>query len=172
MYPSTDLTMYLFVDPSYETLRAFYRNRIQDHNNSVYNSPYADSGFDLGLPRNFQITKKISNKIPLGVYCSMYSSSTGRIPQAYYLYPRSSIIKTPLRLANSVGIIDRGYRGEIMAVVDNIDHQRDTFDMYAMDRHFQICHPSLQPFKVVLVDTKEELGLTERGDGGFGSTGR
>ena len=60
----------------------------------------------------------------------------------------------------------------VMAVVDNIDHQRDTFDMHAMDRHFQICHPTLQPFKVVLVDTKEELGMTERGDGGFGSTGR
>ena len=176
MYPPTDLTMYIFVDPSCETLRAFYRNRIQQHNDALYNSPYPDSGFDLGLPKNFQITKKISNKIPLGVYCSMYlssssSSSTYNIPQAYYLYPRSSIIKTPLRLANSVGIIDRGYRGEIMAVVDMIDYQRDTFDMYALDRHFQICHPSLQSFKVVMVDTKEELGLTERGDGGFGSTG-
>ena len=63
MYPSTDLTMYIYVDPRYETLRAFYRNRIQEHNNAIYNSPYPDSGFDLGLPKNFQITKKISNKI-------------------------------------------------------------------------------------------------------------
>ena len=174
MYPSPEVTMYLFVDPSNETLRAFYRNRIQDHNDAIYNNPFADSGFDLGLPKNLQITKTCSNKIPLGVHCSMYSStsSTDKTPQAYYLYPRSSIIKTPLRLSNSVGIIDRGYRGEITAVVDNIDHQRDSFDMHAMDRHFQICHPTLQPFKVVLVDTKEELGLTVRGDGGFGSTGR
>jgi dUTP pyrophosphatase len=198
MNSSTDLTMFLYVDPRCETLRAFYTNRILDHNAAIYNNQFADSGFDLGLPTNLQITKKISNKIPLGVHCSMYSFSassnnntntnintntntntnnntnnnTNKTPQAYYLYPRSSIIKTPLRLSNSVGIIDRGYRGEITAVVDMIDQQRDTFDMYAMDRHFQICHPSLQPFKVVLVDAKEELGLTERGNGGFGSTGR
>jgi len=173
MHPSTDLTMYIFVPRESETLRAFYRHRIQYHNDAIYNSSYADSGFDLGLPKNFQITKTCSNKLPLGVHCSMYvSTDTKKTPQAYYLYPRSSIIKTPLRLSNSVGIIDRGYRGEITAVVDMIDHQRDTFDMCAMDRHFQICHPSLEPFKVVMVDTKEELGLTERGDGGFGSTGR
>lgn len=173
MYPFTDLTMYIFVPRESETLRAFYRHRIQDHNDAIYNSSYADSGFDLGLPKNFQITKICSNKIPLGVHCSMYvSADTKKTPQAYYLYPRSSIIKTPLRLSNSVGIIDRGYRGEITAVVDMIDHQRDTFDMYALDRHFQICHPSLEPFKVVMVNTKEELGLTDRGDGGFGSTGR
>jgi dUTP pyrophosphatase len=173
MYSSTELTMYIFVPNEYETLRAFYRYRIHDHNNTLYNSAHADSGFDLGLPTNFQITKTCSNKIPLGVHCSMYVSvDTKKTPQAYYLYPRSSIVKTPFRLSNSVGIIDRGYRGEITAFVDMIDHQRDTFDMCAMDRHFQICHPSLEPFKVVMVDTKEELGLTERGDGGFGSTGR
>ena len=173
MYLSTEVTMYIFVPRESETLRAFYRDRIQEHNHALYNSEYADSGFDLGLPKNFQITKTCSNKIPLGVRCSMYiSNDTKKTPQAYYLYPRSSIVKTPLRLSNSVGIIDRGYRGEITAFVDIIDHQRDTFDMYALDRHFQICHPSLEPFKVVMVDTKEELGLTERGDGGFGSTGR
>ena len=76
MYPPTNLTMYIYVDPRYETLRAFYRNRIQEHNDAIYNNRYADSGFDLGLPKNFQITKKISNKIPLGVHCSMYSSSS------------------------------------------------------------------------------------------------
>ena len=39
---------------------------------------------------------------------------------SYYLYPRSSIIKTPLRMSNSVGIIDAGYRGNIIGCVDNI----------------------------------------------------
>ena len=101
------------------------------------------------------------------------SKSTWTIPQAYYLYPRSSIIKTPLRLSNSVGIIDRGYSGEIIAVVDNIDHHTsNSFTIRAMERYFQICHPTLAPFKVVMVNSKEELGQTERGNGGFGSTGR
>ena len=50
----------------------------------------------------------------------MLNNKTGQY-HGYYLYPRSSIVKTGLRLANSVGIIDAGYRGEIIAVVDNID---------------------------------------------------
>ena len=38
-----------------------------------------------------------------------------KINCSYYLYPRSSISKTPLRMSNSTGIIDAGYRGEIIA---------------------------------------------------------
>jgi dUTPase len=189
-----EIVLKLYVPSEYATLRAFYMNRIQDHNDCRYKM-FPDSGFDLGLPIDFSITKTCSNKIPLGVHCSMYtyvrcdcvddvSTMTGEsrgiypfnnlfeIPQAYYLYPRSSIVKTPIRLSNSVGIIDSGYRGEITAFVDKLDTQVDSFFVRAMDRYFQICHPSLMPFKVVMVDTKEELGITERGDGGFGSTGR
>jgi dUTP pyrophosphatase len=169
MSPSSEIYLKIFVHTEYETLRVFYRQRIQDHNDNIY-KPFADSGFDLGLPGNFQITKTCSNKIPLGIHCAMYSGDG--IPQAYYLYPRSSIVKTPIRLSNSVGIIDRGYRGEITAVVDNIDRNSESFDMNALDRYFQICHPTLTSFKVIMVSTKEELGMTPRGDDGFGSTGR
>jgi dUTP pyrophosphatase len=95
----------------------------------------------------------------------------------YYLYPRSSIVKTPFRLSNSVGIIDSGYRGEIMAVVDNINAAHNdmktciTQYMPPMSRMFQICSPTLEPFMVKIVDSEEKLGFTERGSGGFGSTG-
>jgi dUTP pyrophosphatase len=100
------------------------------------------------------------------------SSATG-----YYLYPRSSIVKTPFRLSNSVGIIDSGYRGEIMAVVDNIDAVNNDIKtclnkyMPPMSRMFQICSPTLEPFMIQIVDSEDKLGLTERGSGGFGSTG-
>ena len=96
----------------------------------------------------------------------------------YYLYPRSSIVKTSMRLANSVGIIDSGYRGEIMAVVDKHDTSNDwktvlKRDCKQYDRLFQICAGDLQPFRVEIVDNESELsGITERGCGGFGSTGR
>jgi dUTP pyrophosphatase len=179
MSPYTDIVLKIFVPPEHSTLRAFYRQRIDDHNHQVFNSSYADSGFDLGLPTDLCIHKICSNKIPLGIHCSMYMSvyspTDNRslfISQAYYLYPRSSIIKTPLRLSNSVGIIDRGYRGEITAVVDNVDHTSNSYEVHAMERYFQICHPTLTPFKVVMVNSKEELGFTQRGSGGFGSTGR
>ena len=189
MVQSTDITLKIFVPEEHSTLRAFYRQRIDEHNHKVFNDLYADSGFDLGLPTDMCINKICSNKIPLGIYCSMYSYTahenrlgitdvnyatvgTVAIPQAYYLYPRSSIIKTPLRLSNSVGIIDRGYRGEIIAVVDNIDHHTsNSFTIRAMERYFQICHPLLNFFKVVMVDSKADLGITDRNESGFGSTG-
>lgn len=96
----------------------------------------------------------------------------------YYLYPRSSIVKTSMRLANSVGIIDSGYRGDIMAVVDKNDTSNDwktvlKRDCKQYDRLFQICAGDLQPFRVEIVESESELsGVTERGSGGFGSTGR
>jgi len=76
-----------------------------------------------------------------------------------------------MRLSNSVGIIDRGYRGEVTAMVDVISHNNIPFQINALDRYFQICHPSLNPFRVEIVNSIDELGTTNRGSGGFGSTG-
>lgn len=90
------------------------------------------------------------------------------IPQAYQLYARSSIGKTPYRLANNVGIIDSGYRGELCALVDSIEGPLKNF-CETGDRLFQICMPDLTPFRVLIVDA---LDNTERGGGGFGSTGK
>ena len=89
------------------------------------------------------------------------------MPVSYYLYRRSSIIKTPLRLANSVGIIDSGYRGDIIACVDNIKNVPYTIEQGT--RLFQICGPTLEPIEFKLVT---DLSDTQRGEGGFGSTGQ
>jgi dUTP pyrophosphatase len=103
-------------------------------------------------------------------------------PTGFYLYPRSSISKTRMRLANSVGIIDAGYRGDLIAAVDTIGLFGST-DIWHIwketlspvkkyDRYFQVCAPDLSPFLVHIVDTEEELSPpTTRGHGGFGSTG-
>jgi dUTPase len=64
-----------------------------------------------------------------------------------------------------------------MAVVDNINAANmDTKAsivqyMSPMTRMFQICSPTLEPFMVQIVNGEEKLGVTERGSGGFGSTG-
>ena len=103
-------------------------------------------------------------------------------PSGFYLYPRSSISKTRMRLANSVGIIDAGYRGDIIAAVDTIGlfGSNDIWHVWKetlspikkYDRYFQLCAPDLSPFLVHIVDTEAELGApTIRGQGGFGSTG-
>lgn len=119
-----------------------------------------DSGFDLFFTNDIVIpAHSIGFKLPLGVSCSPNEN------RGYYLYPRSSIVKTPLRLCNSVGIIDKGYRGEICAFVDNVSNIS-----YRVERGkslFQLCSSDLSPLEIEFV---EELDKTERGTGGFGST--
>lgn len=83
------------------------------------------------------------------------------------IYPRSSIgAKTPLRLSNSVGIIDSGYRGELGVLYDNIsDHD---YEIKAGDRIAQLMVMPSYRFMPKVVDTLED---SDRGEGGFGSTG-
>jgi dUTPase len=103
-------------------------------------------------------------------------------PCGFYLYPRSSISKTRMRLANSVGIIDAGYRGDLIAAVDTIGlfGSSDIWHIWKetlspikkYDRYFQVCAPDLSPFLVHIVETEGDLSPpTDRGAGGFGSTG-
>lgn len=120
-----------------------------------------DSGIDLITPQTYTINPHQTVQINLGICCQPVSE----YPQGYYLYPRSSIAKTNLRLANSVGIIDFLYRGTILATVDNIG---DTVQIVEKGtKLFQICTPDLRPFTFELVDL---LDQTERGCGAYGST--
>jgi dUTP pyrophosphatase len=110
----------------------------------------------------------------MGIKCSM---TFGSIFTGYYLYPRSSMgAKTPLRLSNSVGIIDAGYRGELGAILDNLEGEEVDFNYYKIekgDRIVQICSPNLTyPIYPILVNNENELGESIRGSDGFGSTGR
>ena len=123
-----------------------------------------DAGFDLYCPDQLLLEPKETTLIKMGIACEM---TDDYLPTSYMLVPRSSISKTPLRMANSIGIIDAGYRGEIMAAVDNTGD--NDYMIVPGQRLFQIVHPTLYPFSVGVVD---ELTETDRGDGGFGSTGK
>ena len=125
-----------------------------------------DSGLDLFCPETITINPGETVKINLQIKCEALSND-GQRNVSYYLYPRSSIIKTPLRLSNSVGIIDAGYRGDIIACVDNI--KSESYTINKGDRLFQICSGNLEPIQFQLVN---ELSNTQRGSGGFGSTGQ
>ena len=89
-------------------------------------------------------------------------------PISYMLVPRSSISKTGLRMSNSIGIIDSGYDGKIMACVDNFGHPHE---IKQGERLFQIVAPNLAQLKVVVLEDDEDFENTTRGSGGFGSTG-
>ena len=124
-----------------------------------------DAGFDLFVPNMYYINpKSFSTKINYGINCSM--SFNGK-PTAYYLYPRSSMgSKTPLRLSNSIGLVDRGYTGELMIIVDNIDDK--DYIIEEGSRLVQLVGPNHEINSVNIVDKIVE---TSRSDNGFGSTG-
>ena len=125
--------MKLLIKTENDTLKAMYNN------NQFYNP--GDSGLDLFCPETVTIQPGETYKINLQINCEALSES-GNV--SYYLYPRSSIIKTPLRMTNCVCIIDDGYRGDIIACVDNIKDY--PYEIKQGDRLFQICSGDLSPF--------------------------
>ena len=93
------------------------------------------------------------------------------IPKGYVglIYPRSSVSKTSHMLRNHVGIIDSGYRGEIMLKFGWYEQTPGNHQVYdAGDRIGQIM---IMPYPEVEFNEVEDLSDTERGSGGFGSTG-
>lgn len=145
-----------------------YKEYINAHNQgNIANGPYANSGFDLLVPETTTVAPGIkSQMISMGVKTEMLFK--GKEPCGYFMFPRSSLSKTPLMLANHTGIIDAGYRGALIGAFRNLDSE------YVVEKHtrlLQICHPSLCPIFVVMVN-ENELSSTERGEGGFGSTGK
>ena len=103
----------------------------------------------------------LGNKIPTGVRIGL--------PEGWvaYIVPRSSIgSKTPLRLSNSVGVIDAGYRGLLGVLYDNISDSDYTINKG--DRIAQLIVMPCYHFKAEVVDSLDE---TERGEGGFGASG-
>jgi dUTP pyrophosphatase len=95
------------------------------------------------------------------------------IPEGFVglVFPRSSIRKTRLQLSNSVGVIDSGYRGELQAtfnkITTTIENQKN--DYKVGDR---VCQIIIIPHPPIEFNEVNELSNTERGEGGFGSTGK
>lgn len=121
-----------------------------------------NSGMDLFVPEDVVI--------PAGqtVFIDHQIKAKPKYPgPAILLFPRSSISKTPLRMANSIGLIDPNYRGNIIAALTNTS---DTdYTITKGTRLVQLVMQHLYPFKIKWVDSFDE---TERGAGGFGSTGQ
>ena len=167
------LTLYLYVDSDDKNLRTKYVEAANKHNHKVDNTHYPDAGFDLYQPYKIRLVAidQLMCSCDMKVKAAMYE---GVQPVGYYMYPRSSISKTPLRLANSVGIIDSGYRGNLGAKFDEKEGWVG-WECEEYHRLLQICSGTLKPFRVEIVDNVEDLnknGDTERGSGGFGSTGK
>jgi dUTP pyrophosphatase len=138
-------------------VQVFYETFLSHHN--------GDSGVDLYNMKEVPVDFLQVGTIDFSIQCEMVEIDTRKLT-SYYLAPRSSISKTPFQLANSMGIIDAGYRGNLMAKVRCFNTNGAVFPIGSQ---FQIIAPDLKPIVVQVVDSLSE---TSRGDGGFGSTNK
>lgn len=123
-------------------------------------STEGNSGYDLYLPADLVFPANAVTFVNFGVAAKTVAGS------GYWLLPRSSLSKTPLRLANSVGLIDPLYRGDLIGAFHNTADQDITIQRGT--RLAQIALPTLMPFHIHRCASLDE---TSRGSGGFGSTG-
>ena len=124
---------------------------------------YAKAG-DAGLDLTITSIKDESFQVTYGFGIAL------EIPEGYVglVFPRSSIKKTELILSNSVGVIDSGYRGEIM-VTFNVKDRSEIQKVYAEgDRIAQLL---IVPVPLIQYTETQELSEASRGEGGHGSTG-
>lgn len=136
---------------------------INNDNNCIPTKAHVtDAGYDMRASRSMSVFPRDTEFIPTGVCVD--------IPVGYVglLFPRSSISKTPLRMPNSCGVIDAGYKGEIKVPVWNSDE----VEIIDIDKYDRIAQLVIIPCMDFPIEVTDDLGTSERGEGGFGSTGK
>lgn len=120
-----------------------------------------DGGLDLRSSQNFILMPLQSHLIPTGIKVE--------IPLGYVglLFSRSGMAKVGVTLANSVGVIDHSYRGEVKAYL--VNNGTEPFHIHYGDRIAQLV---IVPCLVVEPTFIDKVSDTTRGEGGFGSTGK
>lgn len=98
-----------------------------------------------------------------------YTGLAFEIPEGHVmlLFPRSSVAKKELDLTNCVGVVDSDYRGEVTAVFRATKNMPVTYNIGE-----RIIQAIVIPYPKVIMQEVEELSKTERGVGGYGSTGK
>tara|TARA_Y100000816_G_scaffold262303_1_gene219886 strand:- start:469 stop:906 length:438 start_codon:yes stop_codon:yes gene_type:complete len=144
--------MKLKIKPLDEEIKIMYKDHGHFHD--------GDSGLDLFIIENQLVKAGETKLINLGICCESTNGCS------YFLMPRSSISLTPLRMSNSIGLIDGGYRGELKVSVDNISD--DPFKLQKGNRFFQLVAMNGDSISFIIT---EHLSETNRGKRGFGSTG-
>jgi dUTP pyrophosphatase len=126
-----------------------------------------DAGLDLRAAESKLIRSATPTLIDTGVSVQIPKNHVGLV------FSRSGLAKHGITLANSVGVIDSDYRGNIMvSLICNVDNDRDVF-INKGDRIAQlVVLPIVLPQVQVVDEDDEEWLNTARGTGGFGSTGK
>lgn len=120
-----------------------------------------DGGLDLRSSQEFVLMPMHSHLIPTGI--------KAEIPLGYVglLFSRSGMAKVGVTLANSVGVIDHSYRGEIKAYL--VNNGTNPFHIHYGDRIAQLV---IVPCLTAGFNLVAKVSDTERGENGFGSTGK
>ena len=140
--------------------------RIKKLNENAVIPSYAkdgDAGMDLVAT---SIISETDTQITYGIGLAL------EIPNGFVglIFPRSSVRKTRLMLSNCVGVVDSGYRGELQATFNKVNQNSIAENDYKVgDRIAQIM---IIPHPPIEFEEADELSDTERGEGGFGSTGK
>lgn len=141
-----------------------YTELNHEHGLPVY-AKAGDSGMDIRANVQIELQPKETKLIPTGIYVGL--------PEGYELQvrPRSGMsLKTKLRVANAPGTVDSSYTGEICIIAENT-HGAVEMNIAKGERVAQIVLQEVPIIEWDQVFIREELGETERGAGGFGSTG-
>lgn len=166
----------LYISTKNTELHAKYMELSVNHNQKIMSSKHPDSGVDIYIPENVTFDKHFESKfVDMQIKTKMVyydPSKKTSLDCGFYSYPRSSLSKTDLMLANHTGIIDSGYRGNLIGAFRWLPSNPDdtTYTVIKHTRLLQICHPSLCPVYIYIIDEIDDN--TDRGDGGFGSTGK
>jgi dUTP pyrophosphatase len=121
-----------------------------------------DAGLDLRAAEGAEVAPGARAMIPTGLAVAIPDGHAGLV------LPRSGLAsKQGLTLANAPGLIDAGYRGEVIVAVVNLDRERPV-RIATGDRIAQLVIVSVPKAAPTWVD---ELPPSERGQGGFGSSG-
>ena len=119
-----------------------------------------DAGADLKAGLTVEIGASATALVPTGVRVAIPEKHVG------LLFARSSLSKRGLLMANGVGVIDSGYTGEVMVPLHNVNGRAE-----AVERGERIAQLVVLKCELPLFAQVERLPGTERGEGGFGSTG-
>ena len=164
---NVNTNMTLYIRPHNDTVRDLLVDQILKHRPT-------DSGFDIPIRATAIDLNQKQHSFDLEISVAAMDDETTEQPAPCLLLPRSSIYKLPFRLCNSIGLIDSGYRGEVMAKVDILDWRNKVEPEYMrLDegyRLFQICRSDFSPWKKIIIVEELPTANDNRGVGGFGST--
>ena len=139
------------------------RMRVSMTEGAGYVPAYAhdgDAGLDLRSTEDTLIPVGQSRLIGTGLRCEIPDGCVGLV------FPRSGLGSRGVTIRNAVGVIDSGYRGEVMCALWNTTES--AFHVHRGDR---ICQMVVVPFMACDLEVADELSDSERGEDGHGSTG-